>query len=310
MTDSDEPEPGERDGSTAEAVRVLVLFGVSLLVAGGALVFFLLGGRDDGGDTVEAEPATVVADVGPQPGRPVAEVLATDVPLDGRVVAVVSFDRYLTPDDADELLAGDDLAAERYLVATPGGSPTVTADPAEAVAAQVADAEAQLVELEGLIPTVDDPEFVEFYETELIRFRQVVDGAGEPVVFGVVVRAPGPAVRALASRAGIRAVSAAPGADLATDAAVRGLRPEETETTGEPAFRPPVSPSWGRRRAGQPAAGSSCAWGGAGHSRSPRAMRARSPSRRPSRWRRMWSATSAHTASRTHWPSWSHAPPV
>ena len=88
-----------------------------------------------------------------------------------------------------------------------------------------------------LIPTVDDPALNDFYAEEVGRLDRALESPRPEVVFAVAVRAPAPRLQALRSNADVRLVDVGPG-DLGADPKLRGLRPGETRTTGEPATRP------------------------------------------------------------------------
>lgn len=226
-------------GATHAARRVVLLFVAALAAAAGAAIVVLVGGDADD-DAAIAEQA--VSTIGPTPGADIAAHVATRTDalaaLDGRVVAVVSFDRYVPAAEVGDLLGGG-VEAEALFVAMPGGEPTLTTDPAAFRSAAVAEAQSQLTEIRALVPTVDDEEFAEFYRAEIVRYEQVVAAAERAdIVFAALVRSTGPEMRAVASRPGIRLVDAVGGTVAAPDATLGGLRPEETGRAGTPEFRP------------------------------------------------------------------------
>lgn len=188
--------------------------------------------------TSAGDGADVPASVGPPHGAAVDDYVAERherlAELEQRARVVVSFDDYLDEADAAELVGAD---VERWLVAAPGGAPQVTDDPAAWRAEFAAGARAEAAEIEALIPTVDDEEFVEQYEADIDRALEMAEAldAGEPVVFGVVIVGEPPDLRRLESRPRVRLVD--PVEPDARDEP-RGLRPEETATVGEPPERP------------------------------------------------------------------------
>lgn len=238
------PDGSSDDGERA-ARRTILLMGAAI-VAGVLAVIVLV--WPDGGAGDGASGATV-ASVGPAPGVPLAPYVearrAALVEADGTRVAVVSFAAYQTTESVTGLVddptgeRAPDIAVLGTLVALPGGGPTLVGDVADARQAARAEAEAQIAALDELIPTVDDPEFAEFYRAEVERYRAVAAAAEEPaVVFALVVRGSVAALRGIASVPGVRLVDLADGSDLVADPVVRGLRPEEAATAGEPRFRP------------------------------------------------------------------------
>lgn len=229
------------DRQTTAARRVLLLAVAAIAMAIGAAIVLVAGGGDD--DLAEVtDEASLVAAIGPAPGSDVGGYVAARrdalTEIDGAAVAAVSFGAYVPADEVDALV-GDDVTVTALLVALPGSAPATTTEPASYRRSTVADAEAQRTEIAGLLPSVDDDEFAAFYRSELGRYDLVVAGGDRAdIVFGVVVRATGPELRALATRPGVRVVDARPGTGLSSDASVRGLRPEETTTAGSPEFRP------------------------------------------------------------------------
>lgn len=237
----DRDTAADADESTA-ARRVLLLAVAALATAMGAVIVLVAGGG--GGDDLSSpqDAGAVVDVIGPAPGVDVGGYVTSRqdaiTTIDGSAIAVVSFETYVAADAVTERLGGD-VRAHMLLVALPGAPPAVTTDPGRHRTSTVADAEAQIVEITGLLPSVDDAEFAAFYRAELARYGQIVATADRAdIVFAAVVRATGPQLRAIASREGVRLVDLVAGASLADDASITGLRPEETTTTGSPEFRP------------------------------------------------------------------------
>lgn len=247
MSDPGSPEAPPREAATdpdaAAARRTLVLFGVAVAAAILGLAVVVLGTGGD--DVVERDDAAPIADLGPRPGadleRHQAEAAESLAEAGGRRAAIVSFTEYVDEADARAVLGLDDdpsVELRGWLVALPGGDPDVTTDIDRFREAAVAGAEDQLVEIERLLPTVDDADFAEFYEDELVRYRALIDQADAAPVFGAVVIAEASDLRALASQGAVRSVDVGPSDDIADGAVVRGIRPEETRTGGEPLVRP------------------------------------------------------------------------
>lgn len=242
-------DDGDRELRAARRTLVLLIVAAGAVLAG--VVMLVSGDRgDDGSPKVERSiddpvvDATVpderVRSLGPAAGTAVGAYVDERTEalrnLEGDVVAVVSLTGYSTESTVEDLL--EDVELDSYLVAVTGGGPRRTTDVDETVAAVVADAEAQLAELQELLPTIeDDPEFAEFYADEIERFRQIIDAENDDVVFALVVTGTAADLRSLASRASVRLVDARDDVDLDA-AAVAGLRPEEREVVGEPPFRP------------------------------------------------------------------------
>lgn len=237
---------GGTDRDLRAARRTLVFFAIALAACVAGFVLVLTGGRgDDGGSTVAdggaADSPGTVASIGPPQGdsveRYVDERRGALDETEGRRVAVVSLTGYSSVDTVDDLL--DDLELDQYLVAVVGGGATATRDVAATIADIVDEAAGQLAEIEAIAPTVeDDPDYSRFYADEIDRYRRLLDAAErDDVVFGVVVTGSASNLRALASRASVRVVDVGDSDRLDRDAPVRGIRPEETATVGEPPFR-------------------------------------------------------------------------
>jgi len=157
----------------------------------------------------------------------------------GDRIAVVSFWSYTTEAKARALAGGAEIVG--LLAAAPGGQPaTVTGTLAAWVTAQTAEARAERDELNKLIPTVDEARFKADYQArvaELARLINAIRPTGD-LIFGLVVRAPAPALQALAAKAEIRIVDVGPSAEPEAKPVYRGLRPEEDSKANEPSTRP------------------------------------------------------------------------
>ena len=224
---------GADDGTTS-ARRTLAFFVVAVLTLLAGIAVVVLG--DETEDPVVLERG----EAGPRPGADVAAYVRARrgalAEVEGVHGAVVSFTAYVVPGEAAEILQGLEVSA--LLVALPRDGARPTSDVDETRDTVRAVAEAQIAEIEQLVPTVDDPEFARFYRAELLRYRAMLAGASQPeVVFGAVVRARASVLRGLASRPSVRLVDLAAGDDVDVSRA-RGLRPEETLRAGRPPFRP------------------------------------------------------------------------
>ncbi|MFN2606476.1 MAG: hypothetical protein ABR511_01075 [Acidimicrobiales bacterium] len=230
--------------------RVLLLFATSLIVIGlGGLVAVTVHGRSRrtaSAPGVTAPPTTAglsAAGLGPEAdddlaaytaNRSVALAAAT-----GDRVAVVSFTSYV-PEAQARATVGS-LPVTALLAAVPGGMPAlVTTSMAEWVDSQAASQRADRDELARLLPTVDDAQFKAFYQQELDRLTKLIaslkpDG---PLVFGVAVHGPAPALQALATAPGVRLVDVSPSATVKPGTPERGIRPEEATKANDPPTRP------------------------------------------------------------------------
>lgn len=244
----------------ARAARRTVRFfavAVFVLVVGAVFAFTVTRERDgDGssrtsgqtGTTSAAAAAAAVASIGPSPGAEVGPYLDERRPVlaaaAGERAAVVSFDAYLSEVDARAKVGSAQITpaqVDALLAAAPGGHPSTVDDGLEAWAKSQRQADTvDRDEIRKLLPTVGDPVFKRFYESELVRLDAAIESASptSAVVFGMVVVAPADALRALATTAGVRLVDVGDGATPADGAIFRGLRPEETTKVGQPATRP------------------------------------------------------------------------
>lgn len=246
MAGSAELEPALEEADArrlvVRAVAALIAF---VLAAGLALVLRDADERDDGG---------VVAQVGGEPvlsgGPPLA---GTDVPgyvmrrravlggVDGTVVAVVSFDRYVNEEEGRRLVDGVPRV-RALLVAAPGGAPSVVTGGLDRWVEQEREAaEAERADLERLAKETDDPAFVAQFQADQARLSGLVGRLDPtaPIVFGAVVDGDRAALQALAGRPGVRLVDpAARRLDGDELRGLGGLRPEETAKAGDPPHRP------------------------------------------------------------------------
>lgn len=239
------------DSDLRAARRALAFFAIAVAAVAAGFVLVLTGARgDDGAVTIAGapDPGAEPSDdggsterIGPSPGQEVERYVADRrgalEMVEGERLAVVSLTGYSSVETVEDLLENVEL--DRYLVALVGGEPIETRSVDDAFAEVVDDAEMQLAELEQLAPTVEDPEFADFYAEEIERYRRLLDSADQgAVVYGLVVVGAASDFRALASRASVRLVDVSESSRVDRGAPVRGIRPEETATIGEPPFRP------------------------------------------------------------------------
>jgi hypothetical protein len=240
------------------ARRTLRFFAVAVfvLVVGAAFAYTVTRERNGGstrspgrtGTTSAASAAAAVDSIGPAANAEVGPYLDERkqalVAATGERAATVSFDAYLSEADARAKVGAAQISpaqVKALLAAAPGAHPATVTDGLEAWAKTQRQADTvDRDEIRKLLPTVDDPVFKKFYESELVRLDAAIDSASptSEVVFGMVVVAPAEALRALAATAGVRLVDVGGGATTAPGAAFRGLRPEETTKVGQPATRP------------------------------------------------------------------------
>jgi hypothetical protein len=154
-------------------------------------------------------------------------------------VAVVSLAKYSTQAQAKALVGTAPVVA--LLVAPPGLAPAVvTGDLTAWATAQTAATTAERDEIKRLLPTVTDPAFKTFYNSEVARLDKALKSFAptSALVFGVVVKAPAAALQALGAKADVRLVDVAETATAAPDVVYRGLRPEEVAKANDPTLRP------------------------------------------------------------------------
>ncbi len=248
---------GPPRASERQARLTLTLLAASFVVLMiGLVVFFTvrtLRQRDQATDvpviaspsvTTPEDAARVVGGIGPPAGVELGAYLesrrAALAAADGDRIAVVSLAKYTTEARAKATVAGAEVLG--LLAAAPGGQPAlVTTDVATWAREQTAEVRAERDEIEKLIPTAaNDPSFQAFYRRELQRLDQVIASLkpdGE-LVFGVVVKAPVPALQQAATKPEVRLVDVGPSAEAAPKPSYRGLRPEEVTRANEPNTRP------------------------------------------------------------------------
>lgn len=192
----------------------------------------------------EVQPApTVVTDLGPLPGVDLPGYVANRkqalAALKEERVAVVSLAKYAT--EAQAKAAVGSLQVVALLVAPPGVGPSVvTTDLPTWAKAQTDATRAERDEIAKLLPTVDDPAFKSFYQSEIARLDKAVKNFAPDtaLVFGVVVKGAAQPLQALGARPDVRLVDVADQAQVDPKATFRGLRPEETAKANDPSLRP------------------------------------------------------------------------
>jgi hypothetical protein len=162
----------------------------------------------------------------------------------GRRAAVVSFDSYLEPEKAREVL--EDVDVVRLLVALPGGRPSDVAgfpgpdEGAKLVAQQRATAAEERKALLDIIKTVEDPDFRSTYQADIDALGALLAAPENKtdIVFGAVVVGDAGRLRDLASDPAVRLVDVGEDDSRPVPGSATGIRPEETTTAGEPPTRP------------------------------------------------------------------------
>lgn len=161
--------------------------------------------------------------------------------VEGRAVAVASFDRYRTEADARTLLEGVPVRA--LLVAPPGGEPAVVVGSLARWAEETRVlAESERSGLERMAAETEDPSFVAQFKVDIDRLTsllQRLDARGA-IVFGAVVEADAEVLRTVAGKGGVRLVDPVAREWPGNAEAQRygGIRPEETTRAGDPPTRP------------------------------------------------------------------------
>jgi hypothetical protein len=233
--------PEERQQAIGLIVR-FVAAGLAVVVAGAVALLLT---RDDGGEFDFGGEVTLVDAIGPLSGRDVATYIsgrereleeATEVRS-----AVVSLDAYTKEADARKLVGG--LNVRALIVAPPGGGPAIVTGDLAAWADQARqEAAMERAELEKLLPTYDpkeDKDFLDDAKAQIARLQLVEKAAPDgDVVFAIVLVAPAAELRRLGETTGVRLVDVGTAATVPAMSRVRGIRPEETTTSGDPITRP------------------------------------------------------------------------
>jgi hypothetical protein len=228
-----------------EAVKLLIrLLGAAMAVVVAAGVATLLSRDDSGGEG--GGDITLINAIGPLAGRDLTAYVSDRRNELGQArgphAAVVSLAQYSSESDVRRLFDGVDIRA--LLVAAPGGGPTLVKGDLAAWAERTrAEAAEERKQFESLLPTYDPEDEAEFIEQaradieRLTKLERTVSSDG-PVVFAVVVVADVAELRRLAATTGVRLVDVGADAELPEDTRIRGIRPEETTTAGDPVTRP------------------------------------------------------------------------
>jgi hypothetical protein len=229
-----------------------MLFALSLIVVGlGGLVAVTFGRGDDNGSVTGPTSAStsivggsaILKEMGPGLDEPLAPYLAARskdlAKAEDDRVAVLSLRRYVTEPEA-RAIAGAAKVID-LLAALPGGNPSVVSGSiTDWLDGQFAATRDERDQIRQLLPTVDDPQFQADYQARIDELNNIINAVdpNQPLVFGLVVRAPASMLRGLARSADVRAVDVAPRAAPAADTVYRGIRPEETTTANDPPARP------------------------------------------------------------------------
>jgi hypothetical protein len=247
--ETDAPAAADRDTRTARLVLLLFVGALLVALVGGALLVVAERHHDNQDDAAATgEPASAdgaVRTLGPIRGAPVANYVAARNQVlagaTGTRLAVVSFTRYATEAEARRAVGAARVLA--VLVAAPGGQPDTVTDNLKGWAADARQqALRQRADIQQLLNsgTVDDPDYLSFYRSEVARFTRLAASVNpdQPLVFAVVVTGPVDVLRGVARAPGVRLVDVGTSDKQAPGAALTGLRPEETSAAGTPPTRP------------------------------------------------------------------------
>jgi hypothetical protein len=246
--------PEQHSVLDARAARNTIRFfaaAVFVLVVGAVFAFTVTRERGDKPSAPAGRPTTTNAAQAAAADASIGPASSADVGayLDDRKLAlaaatgdrtaVVSLDGYLSEAEARAKVGS--LPVQALLAAAPGAHPSVVTGGLEAWAKTQRQADqTERDEISKLLPTVSDPVFKKFYESELVRLDAAIANAAPTagVVFGLVVKGSAESLRTLATTAGVRLVDVGQAATAAPGAVYKGLRPEETARTDQPATRP------------------------------------------------------------------------
>jgi hypothetical protein len=239
----DAPVTAEERQEAVKLVTRLLAAALAVVLAAGVATYFTR--DDDGGDSFGGE-VTLINAIGPLAGRDLTSYIADRRNELGQVrdrrAAVVSLKEYMSEDQARRLFDG--LPVRALLVAAPGGRATlVKGDLAQWAERTRTEAAEERQQFEGLIPTLDpedEAEFIDDYKEQIQRLTRLEAeaDASKPVVFAVVTIGEIDDLRGLASTTGVRLVDVGAGPTVPEDRRIRGIRPEETVTAGDPITRP------------------------------------------------------------------------
>lgn len=209
----------------------------------GGVVIFLLGAGVLVASAVSqgSDGPAIEAAAGPQAGTPLQGYAGQRhlalASAEGESTAIVSLREYVSDDGVKGIISG--VAVLRYLVAAPGGAPEVTED----VARWRSGARRQALEerdaLSQQISSTQDVEFSQSAQQDVDRLNKLIQSldAKGPVVFGAVVEGDAGALAKLVTHPKIRLVDPIL-PSRASDSTIRGVRPEEADTAGNPPVRP------------------------------------------------------------------------
>lgn len=160
---------------------------------------------------------------------------------EGERLAVVSFEEYVTPERAAELIPDGfepvsiqlrlpDGQMEPFTVEVEDGIASAAEDAIAGERQRIADEEAEFEELLGS-GTVEDEDFLEEFRQQLERLKAVRNllDSGAGTVFAVVVEGPVEDLRELADEDAVRLVDLAPEEADAASSTFYGLLPDDDE---------------------------------------------------------------------------------
>jgi hypothetical protein len=245
--DPDRPITEQERRATAKLVMRLLGAILAVVIAG---AFAALLSRDSGGDDASGgdDDVVLINAIGPLQGLELGNYIAARqkdlAALTSRRAAVVSFTSYVNEAEARRLL--EPVAVDALMVAAPGGKSTLVREELSAWAAttraEAAEERGQFEELltKGGYDPRTDKDFIDDAKLQIDRLTRLEkavtpDGA---VVFGGLVVGDAGTLKRLATTNGVRLVDVGAEVKVPEDNRVRGVRPEETVTAGDPLTRP------------------------------------------------------------------------
>jgi hypothetical protein len=242
QVDHDAPVTPEERREAVKLVTRLLGATMAVVLAAGVATYFT---RDNDGGGFGGK-VTLINAIGPLAGRDLTGYIAdrrNDLgKANGPRAAVVSLTDYASEADARRLVDG--LPVRGLLVAAPGGQPTLVRGDLAAWAAKTrTEAAAERQQFESLIPTLDPADEADFIDDAKAQIQRLTRleaeaSADRPVVFAIVTVADVVNLRRLASTTGVRLVDVGDSAAVPEARRIRGIRPEETVTAGDPLTRP------------------------------------------------------------------------
>ena len=245
--DLDAPVTAEERREAARLIMRLLAAILAVVVAG---AFAALLSRDDDDDVAGGgdDDIVLINAIGPLQGLELGSYIGTRqkelAEASGRRAAVISFTAYVKEADARRLL--EPVSVDALLVAAPGGKPVIVREELAAWATrtrtEAAEERGQFEQLlrNGGYDPKEDKEFIDDAKLQIDRLSKLEKAAAPdgPVVFGAVVVGDATVLKRMATVAGVRLVDVGGEATVPDDGRVRGIRPEETVTAGDPLTRP------------------------------------------------------------------------